>query len=135
MAQRIGTRGYSVTCISSRGKPRHCGVHQLVCEAFNGSRPSLSHQVAHGDGDKGSNRPDNLRWATAAENAKDRDVHGNTAHLKGEAHGASILNELDVIEMRSLKQAGATADELAKKFNVSRSTVFDAVSGRTWGHI
>jgi len=136
MAQKISANGYNVIALSvGCGKYRHCGVHQLVCEAFNGVKPSSKHQVAHGDGNKANNRFENLRWATAAENAKDRAMHGNTAHLSGEDHGASILTEKDVKEMRSLKLSGATADDLAIKFNVSRWTVFDAVSGRTWGHL
>jgi hypothetical protein len=46
------------------------------------------------------------------------------------------LTEQDVITMRGMKRSGnVSADYLAGKFNVSRWTVFDALSGRTWGHL
>ena len=131
------SRGYAVLALSlgSKGNYRHCGVHVLVAEAFHGERPSTQYQIAHGDGDPMNNCPSNLRWATALENAQDRDRHGRTAKPKGSAHGMSKLTEQTVIEMRKLKQQGLTVDDLAAQFSISRWTVFDAISGRTWGHI
>lgn len=131
------SRGYAVVSLSlgGKGKYRHCGVHALVTEAFHGERPSSQHQVAHGDGNPMNNCPSNLRWATALENAKDRDMHGRTAKPKGSSHGMSKMNEQTVLEIRKLKKSGISVDDLANRFSISRWTVFDAISGRTWGHI
>jgi len=137
MKQRTTRHGYkSITLATgSRGRGRTAHVHTLVAEAFLGVRPTAHHLVAHGDGSRTNNRPDNLRWATALENAEDRDRHGTTVRLKGEAYGMSRLTAAAVLEMRARKHRGASADELAERFRVSRWTVFDAVSGRTWGHV
>ena len=130
-------KGYLVIALSlgAKGKYRHVGVHMLMCEAFLGPRPSLNHQVAHGNGVRSHNVISNLRWATARENAKDRDEHGKTFLPKGSLHPMSKLTEDAVIKMRSMKSGGANVGDLAREFCVSRWTVFDALSGRTWGHV
>jgi len=43
-------------------------VHQLVCEAFHGPKPSPTHIVLHLDEDPSNNKPENLRWGTRKEN-------------------------------------------------------------------
>lgn len=43
-------------------------VHQLVCEAFHGPKPSPKHIVLHLNEDPSDNRPVNLRWGTRKEN-------------------------------------------------------------------
>ena len=44
-------------------------VHQIVCEAFHGERPTDQHVVDHIDTNRANNRPENLRWVTRIENA------------------------------------------------------------------
>jgi hypothetical protein len=51
-------------------------VHRLVCEAFNGAPAREGLQAAHFDGNVLHNVPSNLRWATSAENAADKERHG-----------------------------------------------------------
>lgn len=46
----------------------HLKVHQVVCEAFHGPRPSANSVVIHIDEDGLNNRPENLRWGTQKEN-------------------------------------------------------------------
>ncbi len=43
-------------------------IHQLVCEAFHGPKPSPKHIVLHLDEDPSNNTPINLRWGTRKEN-------------------------------------------------------------------
>ena len=43
-------------------------VHQVVCEAFHGPKPSANSVVIHLDEDGLNNRPENLRWGTQKEN-------------------------------------------------------------------
>lgn len=45
-------------------------VHQLVCEAFYGPKPTPLHIVLHLDEDPSNNRPENLRWGTRKENQR-----------------------------------------------------------------
>lgn len=66
-------------------------AHRLVCEAFNGPSPSGKHCCAHRDGNPSNNIPDNLYWATYAENAADRERHGKTAN--GDNSGSRLHPE------------------------------------------
>lgn len=52
------------------GKNKIPGIHQLVCLAFHGEKPSSDSQydVNHIDGNKHNNKPDNLEWVTHSEN-------------------------------------------------------------------
>jgi NUMOD4 motif/HNH endonuclease len=58
-----------------RFNPR-VNLHALVCLAFHGEKPSLTHEVLHLDHDPGNNRPDNLKWGTRGENLKMDYAHG-----------------------------------------------------------
>lgn len=49
-------------------KGRTYKIHQLVCEAFKGSRPFDGAVVMHADENAANNRPDNLVWGTQKEN-------------------------------------------------------------------
>lgn len=135
---RINRYGYeqiSIALGSSALGYRYTFVHVLVAEAFLGAKPTPDHEVAHKDGTPTNNQHKNLRWATPKENAADRERHGRTAHPKGTAHGMAKLTEADVLQLRKLKASGAHVDDLASQFGVKRWTVFDALSGRTWGHV
>ena len=122
---RRGKLGYeAITIPTGPGRPRTTWVHILVLEAVVGPPMTPSHETAHYDGLPSNNRLDNLRWATAQENADDRDRHGRTAHPKGELHGMAVLTAEDVIEMRRIKkQSKVSADYLAARYGVSRWTV------------
>lgn len=138
MTQKRVIKGYRAISLSlgAKNKCRHVGVHTLIAEAFHGPRPTQEHEVAHFDGDPSNNCAWNLRWATAAENAQDRDRHGTTFHPKGILHPNAKLTDELVRSMRQMKSSGmASVDDLARMANVSRSTIFDALSGRTWGHL
>ena len=45
-------------------------VHQLICEAFHGPKPTPEHIVLHLDEDPSNNVPGNLRWGTRKENQR-----------------------------------------------------------------
>lgn len=115
-------------------------VHQLVCEAFHGPRPSPRHHAAHSDGVRTHNAPDNLRWATPQENADDRIAHGNSG--RGEQHAQSLLTEDEVKAIRKTYAASmgaryvrrGTRERLASQFGVSIGAIKDIIAGRSWKH-
>lgn len=43
-------------------------VHQLVCEAFHGPKPSESSVCMHVDENAANNAPENLKWGSQKEN-------------------------------------------------------------------
>jgi hypothetical protein len=69
VAQWIGTTNPYARCVIL-GKEYY--VHQLVCLAFHGPKPSPEHEVAHQDDVKSVNTPDSLRWDTHKGNIADR---------------------------------------------------------------
>ena len=114
-------------------------IHRLVCEAFHGEPPSPKHHAAHGDGDMGNNRPENIRWATPAENCADRRRHGTDPI--GERNPRARLTAEQVREIRATyANAGkyikrGTRAALAKKFGVPVGSIKDVAYGRSWRHI
>lgn len=76
--------GYLRVRILINGRRIKKTVHGLVCSAFHGPNPG-GLQVRHKDGSRTNNRPENLCWGTAKENAQDRIAHGTNA--AGERNG------------------------------------------------
>lgn len=53
----------------------------------------------------------------------------------GEAHAGSKLTKDDVVTGRALYRSGHSINSIAKRLNVARRTLEDAVAGRHWSHI
>jgi hypothetical protein len=69
--------GYKrVNLRSPDGNNRAVKVHRLICAAFHGPSPTDKPEVAHRDGTRDNNQPDNLRWASRKENVADQMAHG-----------------------------------------------------------
>jgi hypothetical protein len=135
---RMTTRpnGYLVVSLRRNGRSRSAMVHRLVLEAFVGQCPA-DHQACHfPDLDKTNNRVTNLRWGTAADNAADRDIHGNGPC--GEANGFSKLTEQAVAEIRREYKGrgkGPTLTALANRYGVRFTAIHKVVSGESWQHL
>lgn len=114
--------GYQkVTLQLSPGRKKTVRVHRLVCEAFHGAPPSESHEVAHSDGKRTNNRPENLRWATCKENSSDCLKHGT--RLFGERNPSAKLTDDQWLSLLEERQAGASYRELGRRFNVHESSI------------
>lgn len=116
-----------------RAKKRAVSAHVLVCEAWNGPKPSPRHEVAHGNGVPADNRAKNLRWATPAENQADRVLHGTSNH--GGRNGLSRLTDDQVLEIRALVRAGCSQRAVAARYGIGQSRVSDIMTGRAWAHV
>lgn len=101
-------------------------VHEIVCTAFYGPRPSERYEVRHLDGDRSNNLPDNLDWGTPEANWSDRKAHGRGVHE--EHHNAKLSMEI----ADAMRASGKTAWALAKEYEVSPKTVRNILAGRTW---
>lgn len=71
-----------VSLADGAGGSQRKNVHELVLLAFAGSRPG-GFVARHINGCATDNRLENLEWATEAENAADRALHGVTSRRKG----------------------------------------------------
>lgn len=129
-------RGYLGLNISVAGVVRRAAVHVLVCEAFHGLKPTAGHEVAHWDGTKANNCPDNLRWATPAENAKDKVRHGT--HAK-DNHPRASLSSDDVGEIRRRRSEQPAhyvnrgwRKAIVSEFGITIHALKDILHGRSW---
>lgn len=130
----ITSKGYvGVGLGNTEGKQIQVLMHRIVCEAFNGPPPSPEHQAAHKDGHKTNNTPDNLRWATALENAADKVRHGTS--MKGSLNNQSKLTESDVLQIKGSLRSGVSQRKIAAEFNVSQRAISLISSGHTWRHV
>lgn len=125
--------GHLAVNLTSGSKRKRVLVHRLVCEAFNGPCPSDKQHCAHWDGDPTNNRPENLRWATVAENAADTKRHGNLR--QGEQSNLSRLCEAEVLEIREKAKRGASAKALAKEYRMTDVGIRKIINRENWKHI
>ncbi|MCX7282475.1 MAG: HNH endonuclease [Novosphingobium sp.] len=119
------------------GNKRWVRANRLVALAFIGPAPTPDHEVAHNNGSRLHNMPDNLRWATAKSNQADRKAHGTSP--AGVANGRATISDDDVRYIRrryrEIKLARGKVSELDQQFNLTRSTIIRIARGQSWGHV
>lgn len=120
--------GYKLVRLSDGNKMINYRVHRLVLETFLGK--SKLPQCCHKNGISHDNRLENLYWASAKQNAKDRKKHG-TAPV-GERHGSSKLKWTDVREIRISYKNGARLKDLSEKYNITSNSVSRIVKNEGW---
>lgn len=114
--QSTDKAGYKRVHLYNGAVDKHALVHCLVADAFIGSRPD-GLLVCHNDGDKGHNRPNNLRHDTPKNNSADMERHGT--RLIGEDHPNVKLTDAAVSEIRRTPRAYGANKQLAKRFGVT----------------
>jgi hypothetical protein len=119
-------QGYLAVELQLRG--RMC-IHTLVAEAFIGPKPSTARTVNHKDGDKSNNRPENLEWASYAENNR----HARLTKLN-QQHGTkcnlAVFSDDAVDAIRLLWPTKRfTQKELGNLFGMSEGHVYEILNG------
>lgn len=106
-------------------------IHRIVGILFlKGFRKEL--QINHKNTIKHDNRVSNLEWVTLRQNMKH--AFKNNLILKGENHGRAKLTVKKVKVIRFLSKKYFQR-EIAKKYQVSRSTIARILDNTTWKHI
>jgi hypothetical protein len=128
---RDAKTGYAQPIVTYEGLKR---PHVLMCESVNGPMPSKGFDVAHscGGGKMGCVHPKHLRWATAKENAEDKNVHGT--QIRGSSCYNAVLTENDIPKIRALK-GSMSQREIGEIYGVSRSAIKNIFNGMTWSHV
>jgi len=126
---QVSKKGYLTVSVSDGKKSRPVGVHQLVADAFIGPCRKGDH-VRHLNGDPSDNRPDNLAYGSALQNAGDRQSHGRYA--SGERHFNAKLSQYQADEIRLRRKDGDKVLDLSLKFGVSVSTIESVIYNRSY---
>ena len=121
--------GYTKIKVFADKKGIDTKIHICVCSAFHGPKPTPSHQVAHADGNRTNNHPDNLRGATPKENGEDAAKHGS---LKGEKNPAAKITRRDAEAMRLMRYFGVSTQQLIDHFGVKSSQVLRILNYQSW---
>lgn len=108
-------------------KRKHFSIHRIVAELFI-PNPFNYPIVRHLDNNTFNNTIENLQWGTHKDNEQDKKNHGTymTRCTK------TKLSKENLEEILKLKQKGFSGNKIAKEFNVSRQTINNFLSGKTW---
>lgn len=106
-------------------------VHRLVAQAFIENKENKP-CVNHIDGDKTNNLVSNLEWVTYRENNLHSINNGRRTYLGGEAHPTAKLKLSNIFDIKNSTLKGIA---LAKKFNVTPSTISSIKKGKTWAFV
>lgn len=132
LRQSSAQRYKSVGLTDPDGRKASHTVHSLIAATFLGPRPA-GHYVCHGDDQPHNNAAENLRYDTAAGNSAD------AVRLGGMPRGVktynAVLTDSGVRVARDQYRSGMSVDDIAAAAGVSRSTAYNAIVGRTWGHL
>lgn len=80
-------------------------------------------------------RPDHLFLGTHTENMRDKMAKGRHHYMRGERVNGAKLTEDQVIEIRRRIVHGEPRHDLANEYGVSKATIVDVCSGRSWKHV
>lgn len=121
--------GYVELWKNNKGKKFR--IHRLVAETFIPNYDNKE-QVNHIDGDKTNNCVSNLEWVTPKENIRHA-IDNNLSSIKyGSSNLASKLNEEDVKFIRENAKVNISVKELAKRYNVSTTNIYNILNNKKW---
>lgn len=132
-------QGYGHVAIRLDGqrRRREMSTHRLCWELVNGPIPDGMCVCHHCDNPPCCN-PKHLFLGTLADNSRDMGAKGRSAGQLypelwwGENAPRAKLTWQQITEIRTEPRVHGSINELARRFDVSRRTIHDIQSGRTW---
>ena len=107
-------------------------AHRFYWERVNGPIPK-GLDVCHTCDNRKCVNPSHLFLGTRKENMIDARIKGRLQ--RGEDRYNSVLTENMVREARWLHANGAKIVGIAKRFGVNKTTIGNAIKGKTWRHV
>lgn len=127
------SKGYVKVALFNEKGRLDIPVHILVCQVFNGPKPYPEANALHKNNIRDDNRPDNLYWGTAKDNADDRIRSGIKTGQIGEDHHRAKLTWVEVNEIRqAFKSRLFTQFQLACKYKVTQATISLIILNKSW---
>lgn len=129
-------QGYLLVRVMVAGKYYVTGAHRLVWTHVNGPIPD-GMVINHKNGIKHDNRPENLELVTESQNRVHALVSLNAKRHRpiGSAHPKTHLTDLDVLEIRRLRESGEMVKTIATRYSMNPKAISAIVNRRTWQHI
>lgn len=133
----LNVNGYVQISLNLNDRTRYVtGVHRLLMLVYKYEYGCEKLVVNHIDGNKQNNSFDNLEWCTQREN----NLHAIETGLTGvgeDASNAVLTNDQvrEICEDLAKKRYPGQIAELARKYNVSYSTIDGIARGRYWNTI
>ncbi len=105
---------------------------RVMCILEHGPPEDPKHEAAHncGKGNEGCVNPRHLRWASHADNQRDRLDHG-THNRGGQRRSNHQMTEDTVVEIRRRRADGERFTEIAASLGLNADAVRAAANGRT----
>lgn len=79
--------------------------------------------------------PTHLFSGTAKDNIQDMKIKGRSNYLSGSKNGNSKLTNEQVLKILLFRKNGLTYEEIAKLFNVGKTTIAHIIKRDNWTHI
>lgn len=113
-----------------RFRGKRGGAHRFICELAHGKPPFPRAHAAHNCGNRACVNPMHIRWATSAENQKDKIKHGRTN--RGQKSPTNKLSPNQVRSIRKRLLCGEGPRHLGREFGVHHTTIRSIGSRKTW---
>ncbi len=129
----LSNSGYFLVDLSKNNIQKKVLVHRLVAKTFI-PNPKNKLQVNHINGIKTDNRVDNLEWVTAKQN----NLHARKIGLVNDYGSNNKLSKFTNEQIKFIRDNYIKNDKefgcraLAKKFNVSKSTISYIINNKTY---
>lgn len=128
-------RGYKYVQLAGNGFRDRRYIHRLVAMNFLKESYKEGLEVNHKDGDKSNNKAENLEWVTSYENVQHA-IKTGLFDQRGSKGRCTHLNDLQATAIKRLyNNKLMTSGEIMKLFDVSRHTVLDISSGKSFNYL
>lgn len=108
---------------------------RIILSTFKPVRYMKNLDVNHINGIKTDDRLENLEWTTRKENIEHAFKTGLCNHRRGEGLCYSKLKEKDVLVIREMIKNKISMSEIARKYNLNRTSIYSIKDGKSWKHI
>lgn len=111
---------------------RSCKAHRLAWELTNGPIPA-GMSILHACDNRPCVNPSHMSIGTQTENNADCFAKGRFA--RGERASKAKLAEAQVLEVLAALQRGESQNSVAKRYEVSSTSIWKIATGQSWKHL